>query len=269
MSLKATILIDNIAAEPLVSEWGLAIYIEHNGHKLLLDSGSTGIFVQNAEHLGIDLSAVECAVLSHAHYDHSDGFPSFFGVNSTAPLYLRSSASENCHSGEGAERHYIGLKQGFLTEYADRVRFADGLCQLWEGAYLVPHYSDLSELGGAAHLYTLGNDGEYRPDSLSHEQSLVFETEKGLVVFNSCCHGGGGFIVGEAVQALGQIVYALVGGLHLFRSDDNAVKAAAERLRPVQRIYTGHCTGDRGFEILKATLGDKVTQLYTGLEIEF
>ncbi len=268
MSLKATILIDNIAAAPLVSEWGLAIYIEHNGHKLLLDSGSTGAFVHNAESLGIDLAAVECAVLSHAHYDHSNGFPSFFEVNTSAPLYLRNSAAENCHSGEGAERHYIGLQQGFLTEYADRVRFVDGLFQLWEGAYLVPHYSDLSELGGAAHLYTF-DGGEYKPDSLSHEQSLVFETENGLVVFNSCCHGGGGFIVAEAVQALGQTVCALVGGLHLFRSEDDAVKAAAERLRPVQRIYTGHCTGDRGFEILRDTLGEKATQLYTGLEIEF
>lgn len=268
MSLTATVLIDNIAAEPLVSEWGLAVYIEHNGRRLLLDAGSTGAFAENAERLSIDLSAVDCAVLSHAHYDHGDGFPAFFVRNSAAPLYLRSGSAECCYSGEGEQRHYIGLRRGFIAEYSDRLRFADGVCSLWEGAYLVPHLSDLSSLGGAAHLYTLDGE-EYKPDSLSHEQSLVFDTEKGLVVFNSCCHGGGDIICSEAQQALGKPVHALVGGLHLFRSADADIRAAARRLSGIPHIYTGHCTGDHAFTLLKEELGGGVEQIFTGMRIEF
>lgn len=30
----------------------------------------------------------------------------------------------------------------------------------------------------------------FLPDDFSHEQSMVLETGRGLVVLNSCCHGG-------------------------------------------------------------------------------
>jgi 7,8-dihydropterin-6-yl-methyl-4-(beta-D-ribofuranosyl)aminobenzene 5'-phosphate synthase len=36
----------------------------------------------------------------------------------------------------------------------------------------------------------------------------------------------------------------------------------------VQKIYTGHCTGQRAYEILHDILGDKVEQMHTGMEIE-
>ena len=43
-NLKMTVLIDNIAAEPLISEWGLSILIEADGRKILLDTGASGQF---------------------------------------------------------------------------------------------------------------------------------------------------------------------------------------------------------------------------------
>ena len=36
--MKISVLIDNIENGSLVGEWGLAIYIEHNGRKILLDT---------------------------------------------------------------------------------------------------------------------------------------------------------------------------------------------------------------------------------------
>ena len=36
--MKATILIDNIATSPLKDEWGLCVFIEHEGKKILLDT---------------------------------------------------------------------------------------------------------------------------------------------------------------------------------------------------------------------------------------
>ncbi len=35
----------------------------------------------------------------------------------------------------------------------------------------------------------------------------------------------------------------------------------------IQRLYTGHCTGQKAFDILREELGDAVVQLYTGMEI--
>ena len=58
-----TVLIDNIAAEPLAAEWGLSILLTLDGRKLLLDTGAGPAFARNAELLGIDLACVGAGVL--------------------------------------------------------------------------------------------------------------------------------------------------------------------------------------------------------------
>ena len=108
------------------------------------------------------------------------------------------------------------------------------------------------------------------PDDFGHEQSLIFETDKGLVVFNSCCHAGADRIVTEVAEAFpGSPIYAVIGGFHLYDTPPEEVRAFAGRLRDtgVQHIITGHCTGQEGFDILKEELGDKVRQTEVGLEL--
>ena len=75
--LEMKVLIDNLAEAPLVGEWGLSILIDVDDRKILLDTGASGLFAQNAERLGIDLGSVDTGVLSHAHYDHADGLDTF------------------------------------------------------------------------------------------------------------------------------------------------------------------------------------------------
>ncbi len=266
MDIRATVLIDNISEPPLLSEWGLSVMIEYHGRKLLLDTGKSPQFAENAQLLGKQLSQAEFGVLSHAHYDHADGMDEFFRINSTAGFWLREGTHENCYSGEGEERHYIGIKQGTLNRHRSRIRFASGDTELFEGAWLIPHKTDMEQAGRQAHMYLLTERG-WDTDRFAHEQSLVLETAQGLVIFNSCCHGGADVIIDEVRRSFGREVYALVGGLHLFRSSDRTVLAMAERLAQsgVQRIITGHCTGERGFGLLKSVLGDRVEQMYSGM----
>lgn len=269
MDIKATVLIDNTAPEALLCEWGLSIYIEYRGSRILLDTGKSAGFAENAHRLGIDIGVAELGVLSHAHYDHADGMDEFFAQNTAARFYLREGTGENCYSGEGEERHYIGIKRGILETYRDRIAFCKGLYRLRDGVWLLGHTRDMNAAGRNAHMYLL-NDGEWSVDCFAHEQSLVFETEKGLVVFNSCCHGGADIVIEEAREALGREVYALIGGLHLFRSDDDYILKMAERLRKtgVKRIITGHCTGERGLELLKSELFDAVETMCSGYLFE-
>ena len=93
----AKVLIDNITKNDLICEWGLSFYIEYNGHKILLDTGASGNFAENAKQMGIHLDEIEYGVLSHAHYDHANGMPRFFRENSKAKFYLRETAGENCY----------------------------------------------------------------------------------------------------------------------------------------------------------------------------
>ena len=65
--MTARILIDNNTQSGLIPEWGLSVWIEHNGRKFLLDTGASERFAENAAQMGLNLEEVECAVLSHAH----------------------------------------------------------------------------------------------------------------------------------------------------------------------------------------------------------
>ncbi len=56
----------------------------------------------------------------------------------------------------------------------------------------------------------------------SHEQSLVVDTEKGPVIFNSCSHGGAANIINEVTQTFpNKKIYGLVGGFHLFNKTED------------------------------------------------
>ena len=71
--MKATVIVDNMENNGIPGEWGLSVFIEYNGVKLLLDTGASSLFADNAAKLGFSLKDVDFAVLSHAHYDHANG----------------------------------------------------------------------------------------------------------------------------------------------------------------------------------------------------
>lgn len=270
--MKATVLVDNLGVENMDGEWGLSIYIEYNGKNILLDAGASSLFVENASKLGVDLASVDFAVLSHAHYDHGNGMEDFFHANKKAQFFVRSACQENCYKLEGGEYKYIGIPEGILAAYPERITMAEGRVELAEGIILLPHTTaGLSNIGEREQMY-LKEECCYRPDDFAHEQSLVFATPKGLVVFNSCSHGGADNIVREVEEAFpGQKVYGLIGGFHLFNKTEAEVRAFAQRLQEngVQHIVTGHCTGEAAYEMLAEALGDKLEQLRVGLVMEF
>ncbi len=269
----AKVLIDNITKNDLLSEWGLSFYIEYNGHKILLDTGASGNFAENAKQLGVNLEEIEYGVLSHAHYDHADGMPTFFWENKTAKFYLRKGAGENCYGKKNLFMYkYNGIQQGTLENYADRIEYVEGDYELLEGVYLIPHKTQgLESIAKKVDLYIKEN-GKMFPDDFAHEQSLVFDTPKGLVIFNSCSHGGADNIITEVAATFpDKEIIAFIGGFHLYKSPEEDVRALAERVKEtgIKRIITGHCTGDEAFAVLKEELGDIVEQMYTGMEMEF
>ncbi len=269
--MKATVLTDNIAHGECCGEWGLSVYISHNGKNIMLDTGASGKFAENAKKLGIDIGKADYGVLSHAHYDHSDGMKDFFRINSKADFYLQQSCKEKCFGRRFIFIKYIGIKKGILKNNADRIKFVSGKTELYENAYLLPHSTEgLESIGKRAGMLVTEN-GRLTHDSFSHEQSLVLRTDKGLVIFNSCSHGGADNIINEVKDAFpDEKIYALIGGFHLYRSKENEVRALAQRIKDtgIEKICTGHCTGDKAFRILKEALGDKAEQLHVGLEIE-
>ena len=271
-NVEMTVLIDNVASEPLAAEWGLSILITVDDRKILLDTGAGRLFAQNADLLGIDLAAVDIGVLSHAHYDHADGLDTFFALNQDAPFLVRDGSHENCYAIKDGALEYIGIRKGFLQDYEERIHYVRGVYEITDGIWLIPHRKkDYSSIGLRNDLYIV-NNGECLPDDFAHEQSLVIETKHGLIIFNSCSHTGLTSILEDIREMLGRCdICAYVGGLHLYKLKDDELTALCCDIKrtSIEHIFTGHCTGSHAFDMLKSQLGDRIAQFSSGFSCRF
>ncbi|MDS1002345.1 MBL fold metallo-hydrolase [Clostridium sporogenes] len=277
--MKLIALIENKSNSELIGEHGLAIYIKYNGKRYLLDTGASDSFIDNALKLGIDLSMVDAAILSHGHYDHSGGYNGFFHINKKANVYIREEAKELCYGKIGPFKRYIGIPKGILNKYEDRFIYVDKDYKIDEGVWLISHKADnLETKGKKAHMYRMTENG-LKPDNFYHEQSLVFDTDDGLVILNSCSHAGIDTIVEEVKDIFeGKKVLAVIGGFHLMgitgtrsmRIKAEEVEGLGNRLAQlgVEHIYTCHCTGEPAYKILKKTLGNGIEYFSTGTIVE-
>lgn len=269
--MRATVLVDNIGNDILQGEWGLSLHIEYNEKKILLDAGASGLFIKNAENMGITIEDVDYAVLSHTHYDHSYGMKDFFNINEKAKFYLREGSKENCYFKKWIFKKYIGLPKGILNDFNSRIEFITGDYKLFNGVTIIPHKtSGLSDIGKRENMYVKVNN-RWKADDFSHEQSLIFDTSKGLVIFNSCCHGGAVKIIKEVSDTYkDKKVYALIGGFHLFNKSKLEVLDLAKQIKEtgIEKIYTGHCTG-RAYGILEKELGERINKLRVNMVMDF
>ena len=72
----------------------------------------------------------------------------------------------------------------------------------------------------------------WKPDNFCHEQSLVIEAEDGLVIFNSCSHGGVVNIINEVKAAYPtKKIKALVGGFHIFKRPEREIRKLASMIK--------------------------------------
>ncbi len=256
--MKIWTLMENTACrEELATEHGLSLYIETGTHKILFDAGQSGAFADNARKMGVDLGQVTLAVLSHGHYDHGDGLGRFLSLNSFAMIYVNQHAFEPHY--HGAEK-YIGLDPALLE--SGRIIFTGGEITLAPGVTLYtaipcPHPIDSSGL-------TVLENGSFRPEDFRHEQYLMIEENGRKILFSGCSHRG---ILNIAEYFCPDV---LIGGFHFMNLTDEAtLKAAAQALmaQPT-RYYTGHCTGQQQFAVLKAVMGERAAYLSGGTVLE-
>ena len=270
METMITVFVDNKANDGFQGEWGLSVLVQYGGKKILLDAGASDLFLENMKKMDFDVKDIDHAVLSHAHYDHANGLPAFLDNNETAKLYIRDHTACDCYAKKMFFRKYIGIPRKMLKKYAGRIEAVSGDYELMDGVWLLPHKTQGLESIGKRELMYRKTAGGWRPDDFAHEQSLVLDTDKGLVILNSCSHGGAGNIINEVKATFpDKKVYGLIGGLHLFNKSESEIKEVAGKIRDtgIEYVCTGHCTKDRAFGILKEELGDVIHQMHAGYRI--
>ena len=274
------VLVENTEGEGLGAEHGLCLYVEYKGKHFLIDSGASGLFAENADKMGVDLNRVYMAFLSHAHYDHSGGYNEFFKRNKHAKVYLQKTAKNHFFFKiAGPIKKYIGIPEGLLDGYEGRFEYIDGAAQPDEGVFIVPHSSDgILERAKHTHMCVV-KDNETCYDDFSHEQTVVFEEEDGLVCFNSCSHSGVDIVIEEVKRAFpGKKIKAYIGGFHMMGlsgasscgySKEEVQEVAGKLLKSSEaKFFSGHCTGTIAFSWLEEVLGERMVALQTGRVIE-
>ena len=268
-----TLMEDTTCAPEFVCEHGLSFYIEANSKKLLFDMGQTDLFLQNAKRLSVRLDEVDTAFVSHGHYDHGGGLAAFLEVNRRAPVYLHRQAFEPHFSQKPDGIKPIGLDTALAD--SDRLVQTDGVTEIDDTLTL---FSDVSGQdccpGGNRTLFEQEN-GQYVPDRFTHEQSLIVREGDKVALFTGCAHRGVVNICARAKEIIGRDPDFVIGGMHLFSPStgksepDESIRAVASRLAQTEsRYYTCHCTGQHAFEVLRETLGERISFLAAGSVIE-
>ncbi len=253
--MKIVTLMENTAQEGFTCEHGLSLYIETEGAKILFDTGATGAFAGNAQKLGIDLAQVDFAVLSHGHYDHGGGIQTFLEINEKAPVYVSQYAFAPHFNGAGKD---IGVDAALMEH--PRIVFAAGEKTL--SATLSLHTMPLppEDNGGM----TMVQNGVRCAEDFRHEQYLLVKEKGRKILFSGCSHKG----IFSILRWFQPDV--LVGGFHFMRIQDRAFLEQAGKILGERNTcyYTGHCTGEMQYGILKEILGDKLHRLCAGMALE-
>jgi len=236
-NIKITIVFDNRPfRNDLKTLWGFSCYIETPERTILFDTGSNGrVLLENMQKLNLDVQKIDTLFLSHHHWDHIGGFDSVIELNSDIDIIAPSSLSK------------LLIKD--LRSMVNRV-------------------SVISENGSEIHndIYTTGMMGDE-----VKEQSLIIDTDEGLIIITGCAHSGIVEIAEQAQKILNKKIALLLGGFHLMRKDEAEINSVVDQLRKIEidALCPTHCTGERAMDKFRMTFTHKFIAGGVGKILDF
>lgn len=270
--MKIINLVEDTQSGACLNEHGLSFYVETQKHRLLVDSGASDLFLRNAGLLGVDVSQVDTAILSHGHYDHAGGLLAFAQVNHTAKIYLKDSADGDFYHLLPDHAKYIGIDKAILrlpqvVTVTENVKIDDELFLFTNiGGTDVPSWSN----GGLKKK--IGS--EYVQDDFSHEMCLVISQESRRILMSGCAHNGILNILARYFELFGSYPDTVISGFHLTKKSaytpeetDIITQTARKLAQTNAQFFTGHCTGHAAFALMKEIMGEQLHELHSGTAV--
>lgn len=273
MKIKITTLSENTSAGVL-AEWGLSMFIEANGKKILFDTGGGFSAVYNANLMGVDLTAAECIVISHGHYDHTGGLREvLMRMRKKIDIYAHPDiwARKYGRMESGPER-YVGIpfvREG-LEVMGASFQLADKPIKLSENIMTTGEIPMVNDYEIIEKYLMVKENGELKHDSLKDDLALIINTDYGLVVILGCAHRGIVNTLQHARKISGKdLIYAAIGGTHLVHASRERQEKTAAALQEmgVQYLGVSHCTGFKASAYLAQVFGDRFFQNNAGTQL--
>ncbi len=283
-SLKITVLTeDSVLYEShYLGQHGVSFLLEgakgSDVMRILVDVGQNSqALLNNMKLMNIAPSIIDAVVLTHCHYDHTQGVTrmlkeigrrdiqviahrDIFRLNFVTEPYLR-------HVGimPGDSREEIEKAGGSLLLTRDPVNLMSGITTTGE----VKRQTDFEQVGIA--LKTI-EGGEVVDDQMLDDISVVANVNgKGLVIVTGCSHAGIVNIARHAMELTGcEKIEGIIGGLHLVDASDVRIKRTGEELAKLNPkwICVGHCTGFKAQVELYLAFRERFSPLQTGMQFE-
>ena len=282
--LEITVLAEDsvLYESPFLGQHGISILLDAEKEgvrkKILVDVGQNSMaLLNNMRLMNIEPSGIDVIVITHCHYDHTQGLTALVKEigKKNLPIIAHPSLFRLHFINEPYLRH-VGVMQNDMKEEVEK---AGGLLFLVSEPFLlmpgltttgeVPRKTDFEEVGIA--LLTI-DEGHVSKDTMLDDISVVAKVKgKGLVIVTGCSHAGIVNIVRQSIEMTGvPKLHGIIGGLHLIEAPDQRIKRTVEELRKMNPhwVAAGHCTGFKAQIELWNNFKENFSPLHTGAKFE-
>lgn len=214
-NIKLTIIVDDLngAETGYLKSFGFSLLIELDHRKILFDTGTKEeILIKNLTNYGINPSEINMVILSHNHYDHTNGLSGILKSNPDLSVYIHKYWKKPVKKiGDPIpSKNMIFVEKGGIFK------------ELGEIIYITNAYMS-SDYGGI------------------YEQGCYIRTKDSFILICGCCHPGlNNFLKDREFLGIpDKSPLHIIGGFHGFKFEDET----ADLLYPqIYSVILCHCT---------------------------
>jgi 7,8-dihydropterin-6-yl-methyl-4-(beta-D-ribofuranosyl)aminobenzene 5'-phosphate synthase len=267
MKARITILCENLVGRLVGSgEHGFSAFIETDQGNYLFDTGSGRSIVPNSLTLNKDLRSIRKIFLSHGHYDHTGGLSEVLKVKGKVDVHAHPHVFLDriavLKEGDREIQRFIGIryKRRYLESLGGHFILNTDFTEVEKGLFLTGEVPRQTSFEKPDPRLFSEMDGKPTHDLFLDDQSLILDTDKGIVLILGCAHAGMINIIHHVIKKMGkENFHAILGGTHLDFLTPEQLEESIKSLKKmeVQKIGVSHCTGMRAAFRLHQEFGDR------------